>query len=191
MNEDTYETGKEYVLILHRFESLFLEYARYFLVNDIHIPCSDTKSAVMNGSPLDITGDVKSTIKNIANANGYSEEDKRDIYRTENLETVVKECDAIIEVRVLGVVAEGILHNGTTYTCEYIDSLTTSEVPVNPDNNLFVVSFRDSLIEGNTYYLTVSVGDSSSIVYTLASPYGIVPTYDTAAYEQIVTWLEE
>ena len=191
MDENTYEAGEEYVLILHRFESLFLEYARYYIVNDIHIPYNDTQSAVMNGSPLAIIGDVKSTVKNIANTNGYSEEEKRDIYRTENLETVVKDCDAIIEIRVLGVAAEGVLHNGTTYTCQYINSLTGNDVPVNPDGNLFVVSFRDSLLLGNTYYLTVSAGDSSSVVYTLASPQGIIPTYDASAYEQIVAWLTE
>ena len=125
------------------FESLFLEYARYYIVNDIHIPYSHTKSAVMNGSPLAITSDVKNTIKNIANSNGYLEEDKRDIFRTESLETVVKECDAIVEVRVLGVIAEGVLHNGTTYPCQYRGSLTGNDVMYSYYSGTYTLTDRD------------------------------------------------
>ena len=190
MGENTYEKGKEYVLILYRYESLFLEYARYYIVNDIHIPYSDTKNAVMNGTPLAIKGDVKNTIKNIAKTNGFSEEDNVKAFRTEDLETVVKECDAIIEVKVVDILAEGVFHNGTSYVCE-LKSTLKGTVATNGMNLLYVVSLKDSLVEGETYYITVTSSGESSLVNSLASPQGIIPSYATVIYEQILSWLEE
>ena len=56
---------------------------------------------------------------------------------------------------------------------------------------LLVVSFKDSFILGTNYYVTVTLGGEYSLVNSLASPQGIIPTYETDTYEQILNWLEK
>ena len=192
--EESFITGHKYILILERTDTLFLGYPYYsfqgyFVMDIADIHNSKWGKGTVHISKNATADDVINYIENESKSVGYYECDNINYFRTEDVETVVKNCDAIFKITPWNVISEGLYDNRTVYMC------TSSEVykgklETNEENFVFIVTFKDSLELGKDYILPVSYVEAECF-YHQASPICIFDASNTEMEAQIREWLSE
>lgn len=188
--ENIYDVGKEYILILNRSDILFNEKARYSFMTDIFIPYEETDKANMYGESINVGGNLIDHITTLTNDIQYPYSQEIKYFEGEELSTVVQECDIIVEVYVKGMIAEGVQHNGNTYSCELKNVLKGESVQSTEDNEIFVVAIKNSITIGSNYVILLNKISDSSTIYSQASPNGIISIEDIAQIENIKEGIE-
>ena len=195
---DLYKKNNEYLLILHRHESLMYEYGARYMLSSEEIVClnkpgltvfnnKDTLSALASLNKEQIIKQVK----RIESVTGHEKQNSPKIFRTENLETVTKQSDIIVEAKVSGVLSESNITNAKTFICK-AENILKGETIFNSSNNQFyITAYADSMEIGGNYIIIMSVVDETSLIYTQASPIGIIPADDTEIITKIKNWLNE
>lgn len=191
LNEYTYEVGRSYLLILCRHESLFREHARYSVVADIYIAADDLSNATFEGEKIQINGNLKSYIKNCARKNGFTKEYIPLMFKNEDLEIVIKNCDLVLEINVLEIGFYGVLGNQNTYTCEIKEVLKGEECLNEETQVVYINAFKDVLQTGNTYIIALNKIDASekNYVFNQASKNSIIMKDDVEMISNIKEWL--
>ena len=194
---NTFIKGETYILPLLRFDDIFYETAQYYFTCSYVIPYSTLNQQSSNNNFSKkinelYNGDIISYIKNTAISTGYQKEEIKNIFRNENLETVVKNCDVIVKVKVENILTHGIYNDSTTYTCSLLNVI--NNITVNTDNEtgyFYITTFKDALEINKEYYITLAIVDNTSTIYSQASPIGIIPAEDTEIITKIKNWLNE
>lgn len=192
--QEIYEEGDQYVLILNKSDMLFYEYPQYTVIADIFIPVDAIESAEMYGKPIaQLQGVTASTLSSSMAALSAQAEpvQKKPSYTTaEDLPTIIKESDFVLEVKVNGIMFEGVLHNGNTYFCEIQNVLKGDPVVTEANHTLFIVLMKDSVQVGETYVVMVNQVNEGSFVFTQSSLNSIIDPDDEETMEIITTCIE-
>lgn len=195
LDENTFTCGETYLLTLYRINDLFLPCAHYNIIGETFIPMGSLSQASFKGGKILISGpdqinNFKNYVKEIAEEQGYSSEIGTDVFRTEGLEYVTKNCDLIIKVHIDGTIAQGVLSASTTYEGEYIESFK-GVCYENEYGKIFINTTKNALSMSNDYIILLSRISETSPMYSQASYDSIISVDDTETIEQIKTWLSE
>ena len=155
---------------------------------------SDLSKAYYYEGKLKITEDANKTdvinhVKILAEETGISTSEIIKIFRTENEETVIKNCDLILKIKPRMLLTDGVYINCSSYFCEVIDCLK-GNYSTNQDNMVMIRTFKDVLDNGEERIIALSCTDSD-ICYDQASPTCIFDASDTEMEAQIKEWLSE
>lgn len=197
-NSLTFNEGDKYIIPLTRRDDLFFDTPQYSFVGMSVIPYGTIEQYSKENNEFaalisekyggDLALYFKETEKNV----GHSKERTKNIFREENLETVVKNTDILLKVKVNGVLTEGTVAPTTTYTCEVLESVNGVSYKSDSENGLiYVTCFKNSLKIGKEYVIALCRSSDKSLIYTQAADNGIISVDDTETIEQIKIWLSE
>ena len=184
-----YKVNKEYLLILSRNDSLFLDYPQHAIISGLFIPIDNIEKSTMYGEPLfemaDIrsTSDIRSTIHSAKAPN--NDEGQRYTSATD-LPTIILESDYILEIEIIDLYVEGIYANSNTYYCRIINNLRGENINTIEDTDVILVSFiKDSVEIGESYIIMVNRVGRKSLIYTQSSLRSVISMYDVITIEEI------
>ena len=195
LKSDSFKVGHNYVLLLFRNDTIFLEYPRYEFVGNYVMDVNDLENSVCEKGTITITGDVteenlKNYIKGTAQKLGYSASNVSKYYLTENKETVVKNCDAVFRVKPVYVFSRSRFEDMTVYACEVTECLKGT-VTTNADGHVLMrVQTKADLKKNAEYIIPVSYRESGTF-YDQASPICIFDAEDSEMETKIKEWLSE
>lgn len=170
---DTYKDGHEYLLLLRRKETLFLDYARYSFMGYFVIDLDNLNNAYWENGSISITEnatkeDVINHFQVLSKNCGYDKESEIEIFRTEDIETIIKNCDAVFKVKVITHISDGIYANSSSYGCEVIEKLKGDCIP-KYDGTIMINTLKGSLTEGKEYIIALSQKENGHL-FDQASP---------------------
>ena len=187
---ETFTEGERYFIPLLRFDDVFYEKAQYYF--KCSIPLAFDKLSEFYSENEIYSGDIKSYIKELANKIGYQKEEVKNFFRDESLDTVIKNCDLVIKIKVISILTEGIYNNTTTYSCEVLNTFDFTNINTDTETDyLYITALKDSLKTDEEYIIALAIVDESSTIYTQASENGIIHSSDKEKVEQIKLWLSE
>ena len=194
LKKDTFKTDHNYILILHRDNTIFLNYPRYSFIEYIVMDTANLHNSYWQYGSLIIVGDsslnaVKNKILENSQKTGLLVFEEINMFRTEDEETVIKNCDLILKVKPKSITSQGVYEEMTVYKCEVIESLK-GEYNVNSRNYLFVRTTRNALEKGTEYIIPLS-RKRSNVTYDQASPICIFDAEDIEMEIKIKEWLSE
>ena len=120
---------------------------------------------------------------------GYKECFNVNYFRTEDIETVIKNCDAVFKINPRNIIAQGIYEDTTTYRCIVTENLKGRLTMVN-DDFVYVNTFRNELETNKEYIIALSYAQAETF-YHQASPICIFDASDKEMEAKIKEWLSE
>ena len=173
ITKDSFIEGHEYLLVLRRKETLFLDYARYSFMGYFVIDLDNLNNAYWENGSISITEnatkeDVINHFQVLSKNCGYDKESEIEIFRTEDIETVIKNCDAVFKVKVITHISDGIYANSSSYGCEVIEKLKGDCIP-KYDGTIMINTLKGSLTEGKEYIIALSQKENGHL-FDQASP---------------------
>ena len=177
-NSETYIKGNRYLLSLQKRDTVFYDTPTYDPVGALVVNLTDLKTIVWHDGVISLSKnadakDLVTFIVNFAKERGYDEEPYLpEIFRNEKLETVAKECDLIVKVRIKAYYKESKLPY-KTHSCEILEVLKGE---CSSDGEIHADLISDVAAEGDELILLLSrkYKDADSYYYTLASKDGMI-----------------
>lgn len=190
----TFTEGHEYLLLVSKSESLFLDYPWYSFMGYIVMDFSDLSKARWEEGKLEITEgasklDIINHIKTLANKTAIKTADSKKIFRTEDEETVIKNCDLVLKIKPRMLIVDGVYDERSTYFCEVYECLK-GNYSTNQDGMVIISTFKDALDSGEECIIALS-NTASDICYDQASPICIFDADDSEMEAKIKGWLSE
>ena len=176
-----YRKGSEYILVMNK-GSLYYGYSFYTLTrNEIYIPMDYPDESTIMGRPLfdkfdgESIDEIKARIKEIE-----APSPKERLIAADDLPTIIKESDLVLEVKVIGVFIEGI-----HYTCEVIDVLKGELGATYEDGTIPLTMFIGQPRDGEPFIVTANQKDKELTYYAQSAKNGIIPITDTEAVSEV------
>ena len=190
----TFTEGHEYLLLVSKSESLFLEYPWYSFMGYIVMDFNDLSKTRWGEGKLEITEgasklDIINHIKTLADKTTIRKTDNIKIFRTEDEETVIKNCDLVLKIKSRMLIADGVYEERSTYFCEVSECLK-GDYSTNQDGMVIISTFKDALDGGKECIIALS-NTASDICYDQASPICIFDADDSEMETKIKGWLSE
>lgn len=189
---NSYKAGEKYILLMEKTDMLFYNYPHYVLVTDLLMPLNDLNNSTMYGDKLPLTAGARNVENDIRKLikEAPSPKDDRAVwnYSTSNdISVIVDESDIIFKVKVTGLLAEGIMHNGDTYYCDVLEFLKgESKVTLENRNDIAITVMKDSVQIGETYVVIVNKISDESAIFTQSSLYSIISSDDAVTIDRII-----
>ena len=191
---DTFKNSHRYILILERTETLFLEYPYYSLSGALILDVDNLEKSTWyegdivmpNGTTAaDIIEQINTVVKEV----GHTDCFEHKIFRTEDTENVINNCDAIFRITVKGVISQGVYDYRTVYRCT-VSEVLKGNLTTNEKEYVYIVTERDKLLPKSEYIMSLSY-TAAGTFYHQASPICIFDASDTEMETQIKEWLSE
>ena len=192
---DTFKLNHEYLLPLYGQHSLFLEYTAYSIMGSMIIDINNLSDAYWSFGIIEIEDNVTKndliyTVKNIDAVEGHYEPYQIKIFRTEDVETVIKNCDAVYKIKKNFKLADGTYKNFSSYECALLE-VYKGPGNVKSDVNLLIRTLTYALDEGDEFILALSFNDKNTRYLDQASPICIFDADDIEMETKIKEWLSE
>ena len=157
-----YELGKEYVLILERFQMLFYDHDRYQQAADLLVIPSEGKY-MLNGKMLNYE-DKDALEKDILSF--YSETSHDPLPQKKSYtsaeEQMEAESDVIATVKINKLISQGIYHNGNNYSCTIEKFEKNNCSWIREGMEVEIVLERGVVEEGKSYRIGFVPADKNS-----------------------------
>lgn len=169
LNDDVYEPGLNYILIMERYQSILYDHDRYMLATDLFL-CEDLGEYTLYSDKIDIPSDksIEEYICSIRETAGYEETEMtlpETAYENE-IAQMVSESAYIGKVRILELFSEGLVHNGNTYRCSIETLYQGSDINTYEDGTILLTLLKNSVVIGEEYVIGFSpVEDDNSLIY--------------------------
>lgn len=198
-SETAYNVGERYLLFLNRNNSVFYETARYTSLGDLVFSMDNRGFAVWNKGTITYNKfanekHILNYFKNKSNDVGFLDDQiQKKAIRQESFETVIKECDFVLKIKVISKSVDGILYPSSTFSCE-ITEILKGEDFVGVSDNYSITVFRDAIKEGEEYIIAAfNVVTKNEIAYEFyqAAENGIISVNDTEKVEIVYDLLKK
>lgn len=178
MEECLYESGKDYILILNKHQSIMYDHDRYINVTNLMLNESDKKYTLYDEdilfSEFDSFADYLLSLRS-----GASTVDDQDVRMyTDAEQKIALESEYIAELRIENLYLEGVVHNGNTYVCSIVELHKGYVEDTREDGTILVVIKKNTVEIGERYVVGFSQVDEHSAVYSQSADDGVVPVGD-------------
>lgn len=189
-DEQVYEKGKEYVLIMECFTSLMYDHNRYMLNADLLLNETD-KEYSMYSRPIDIPDGVllKDYIYDVYNTIPHQKDIHMDVIYDNEYDEMIEKSDYIGKVTILGLELEGRVHNGNTYKCRVESLVKGDSINKYDDGSVLIVLLKDRVSVGESYIIGFNKIDEESLIYTQSTKTGVY-NYQDEKYEEFKKTIE-
>jgi len=185
---DFYENGREYILVLGRNDSLFLEYPQFATLCGIVIPIEDIGKSNMYGEKLsDVADNSLEEIKSLIREARLAKQKQKWYTDATDYSTIVNESRFVMKVRITGLSSEGITANSNIYLFEPIEVLK-GDLPINEINKDYysIALMKGSVLVGKSYIVMVNWSDGEdSYMLMQSSLRSVVDTGDETTVNEI------
>lgn len=194
VDPSVYETGKQYLLIMNKDESLFYDYPQYVSVSDVYIPMHAIETGRLQGKSISesygihnetklraalSSVDEKAALSGLPYNMAEQKEVKKDYTEAEDYKTIIKESEYVLEVEVSSLDSE-INDNGDFYLCKVLNILK-GEKPliIEEGTEGLQIKFLKNRVEiGGRYFVTVNHVTDTSYLYLQSAKNGVIDAED-------------
>jgi hypothetical protein len=174
LGDDIYDTGKDYILVMEKAQSVMYDHDRYMLATDIFL-CEDTNEYTLYAQSIDFPDDmsIREYISSLHQSVASAGMSNSDMSYQNNIEEMVVKSEFVGEVKIQELVNESKVHNGNTYRC-IVESLYKGEnLNTYNDSTILIVILKNTVEVNNTYIIGFSPADENSLIYTQTTDYGV------------------
>ncbi len=150
------------------YKSPLFDHDRYMLNADLLLDETDEKYTIYSKDINIPDGfSVKEYICSVYKPLAQSEEGEGEGTYDDEIDELFKKSDFVGDVKVLGVINEGITHNGDTYKC-VVDDLYKGDnlITDEEDGTVLLVIKKEKIETGNTYIIGFNQVSEYSLIYT-------------------------
>ncbi len=194
---ESYEAGRDYILVLTKFISPYELYDQYNILQYLHLPLSDDGTiaeARKLGRPLQAGGDIppgalssltgfQSYMRDVLDSMTAEEAALHGVThgdpftRSEDLSVIVAEAESVLKVRVGHVEYPS---DRNRYPCDVLNVLKGED----PGEQIQILFRKDQVTEGEIYLVTLCEDG-----YSLSATHGILPVEREAEVEAALSQL--
>lgn len=194
VNSYTFKKGHEYLLTLRKSDSLFIDYPKYSFMGYIVLDFSNINNAKWKDGTIKISEgasktDIINHVNSLSNKVGIATTSDARVFRTEDEETVIKNCDLILKIKPRILITDGVLANSSSYFCEVTDCLKGT-YSTNEDGVVIIRTLKHALDSGEECIIALST-KNQDFSYDQASPICIFDADDSEMEAKIKEWLSE
>lgn len=192
VDSSLYETGKQYLLIMNKDESLFYDYPHYLSVTNVYIPMHAIETGRLQGKSISESYGIKNemelrealsssisdreaVLSGIPYIKTEQKELRKDYTEAEDYETIIKESDYVLEVEVSSLDSE-IKDNGDFYSCKVLNILKGEEpLIIKAGTEGLQIKFLKNSVEiGGRYFVMVNHVTETSYLYLQSAKNGVI-----------------
>lgn len=168
--EPKYKVGNEYLLILSKLSSVYLDEDEYMDVSDVLIEVGKNDELLQTSMyhlPTDLSFKNLSELKSKVQQN-LKNSKKIEAYglpfsKSDNIDEIMEVTQHVYHVRIGGITIESKKSNRDTYLCEVIETIKGTEA-----KEIQVTLFKETVKIGEEYILLLNKGENS-LLYALSS----------------------
>ncbi len=192
VDSSVYETGKQYLLIMNKSESLFDDYPHYIPVTDVYIPMHAIETGSLQGKSIsesygiedemELRAALSSIPYSIAEQGGLEK-----LYtEAEDYETIIKESEYVLEVEVSSVKSEG-KDNGDFYFCKVLNILKGENPLIIEEGTegLQIKFLKNSVEIGGRYFVIINHVTETSYLYLQSAKNGVIDVEESEKVEEV------
>lgn len=180
VDSSVYETGKQYLLIMNKRESLFYDYPHYLPVTDVYIPMHAIETGRLQGKSISESYGIKNEaeLRAALSSVPYEAEQKeveRKYTEAEDYETIIKESEYVLEIEVSSIIEEG-KDNGDFYSCKVLNILKGEKPLVIEEGKegLQIKFLKNRVQIGERYFVMINHVTETSYLYLQSAKNGVI-----------------
>lgn len=192
-----YKSGKEYLLVLGKTVSVYLEHDEYYPQENLHIPLEPSATMLMQGRPLGRDVEEQEFMEDpiqflskfpIPEADLEEYVDGTPYMFSNSWEEIIPQCGYVLKLDIGASVTKNEKYGTEAYDCSVQEVYKGGEV-----DSEIILNFFEGMVEQGKEYIALleKVGDGNSLVYALAAKEDVVFPADSAEAQEIIQAMED
>lgn len=165
-----YILGKEYILIMEKYESILYDHDRYMIAGELYL-CEEEQEYRLFSESISIPEGktIREYILALADP-AKTQPLNQNIVYADLTERMVNEAQYIGTIKIVGLEMEGKVHNGNTYRCIAESMLKGNNINTYEDGTFLLTLLKDTVEVGKSYLIGFTpASGSTSLIYVQAT----------------------
>lgn len=175
-----YRKGKEYILIMEKYESILYDHDRYMIAGDLYL-CEKEQEYTLYSENISIPEGMtmREYILTLADPENRQTATKNTVKYDDPMEKMAAESQYIGIIEIIALEVEGKVHNGNTYRCRAESLIKGSNMNTYGNGTFLLTLMKGTVNVGESYMIGFSPADgSTSLIYVQATEDSVMAASD-------------